>query len=106
MIPILKKNGDSNIKYAYQAILQKRGYRKNITFLWEDIRKSKAMSYRENKRAGDLGFPTANLDMDESLIYPKDGVYLGEIEIEGTKEWKPSLINIGQKPTFFMIKKI
>ncbi|KUK84114.1 MAG: FAD synthase [Pelotomaculum thermopropionicum] len=51
------------------------------------------------KRGGSsLGFPTANLNIDETLLVPANGVYLVKICIEGDNYM--GLANIGTKPTF------
>lgn len=47
---------------------------------------------------GQLGFPTANLAIDNSIILPCIGVYATYITING-KDYK-SVTNIGYKPTF------
>ncbi|MCX6384783.1 MAG: bifunctional riboflavin kinase/FAD synthetase [Actinobacteria bacterium] len=51
-------------------------------------------------RGASLGFPTANIEIDESYVIPKNGVYTGRIIIENSKQSLPSLINIGNNPTF------
>ena len=50
-----------------------------------------------NKRGREIGFPTANLSTDNELI-PPNGVYATAITING--EVRPSVTNIGQRPTF------
>jgi riboflavin kinase/FMN adenylyltransferase len=45
-----------------------------------------------------LGFPTANLNIDENLLVPANGVYLARVYIDG--ENYLGLANIGIKPTF------
>lgn len=58
-----------------------------------------------------LGFPTANIDVFEKYVTPKDGVYAGFVQIPGLKENNNSsskktagkyaaVINIGNNPTF------
>jgi riboflavin kinase / FMN adenylyltransferase len=51
-------------------------------------------------RGTKLGFPTANIAIDESYIIPKNGVYAGRIIIEDSKKSLQSLINVGNNPTF------
>ncbi len=51
-----------------------------------------------------LGFPTANLEIDEDLIVPANGVYLACVHIEGTGNYL-GLANIGIKPTFNVNKR-
>lgn len=51
---------------------------------------------RQNGRK--MGYPTANLEMDEAYICPKKGVYAGLVEID--KQSYEAIINIGNNPTF------
>ena len=45
-----------------------------------------------------MGFPTANISLDDMLILPKYGVYKGRVRVQG-KTYN-SIINIGTHPTF------
>lgn len=45
-----------------------------------------------------LGFPTANVSIEENTILPKSGVYIGFTEVDGEKY--KSVINVGNNPTF------
>lgn len=47
-----------------------------------------------------MGFPTANLDVDEDLLVPADGVYAVEARINGQGRWLRGMMNIGRRPTF------
>ena len=49
-------------------------------------------------RGKDLGFPTANLDVDSQQALPPDGVYATWAYIDNKAY--PSMANIGQRPTF------
>lgn len=51
-----------------------------------------------DKRGRTIGFPTANVDVDESYIVPPTGVYAVKIAIDGTEY--EAVCNIGYKPTF------
>jgi riboflavin kinase/FMN adenylyltransferase len=52
-----------------------------------------------DKRGGRvLGFPTANISLDEDLIVPKNGVYAVSSTINGRNVW--GMMNIGYRPTF------
>lgn len=44
-----------------------------------------------------LGFPTANLKLDDFYVFPMQGVYYGLSEVEGVQY--PSIINVGFNPT-------
>jgi riboflavin kinase/FMN adenylyltransferase len=57
-------------------------------------------------RGKKLGFPTANIDVCEVYVTPKDGVYLGTVVIdENEKKLFPAIINVGDNPTFKESKK-
>jgi len=49
-------------------------------------------------RGGDLGFPTANLDVNSGQALPPDGVYAGLAHING--KIYQSMTNVGKDPTF------
>lgn len=49
-------------------------------------------------RGGDLGFPTANLEISPGVALPPDGVYAGVTHINGNAY--PTMTNIGRNPTF------
>ena len=47
-----------------------------------------------------LGFPTANLDMDEVCqLLPQIGVYVTRVRIEGECELHPAMTSVGTRPT-------
>lgn len=56
------------------------------------------------KRGREIGFPTANIDVDAEYIIPKTGIYEGWINVEN--EWYPAIINIGHNPTFNYSNKL
>lgn len=49
-------------------------------------------------RGVELGFPTANFEVDSKLVRPRRGVYAGRARVEET--WYPAAINVGVNPTF------
>ena len=49
-------------------------------------------------RGRSLGFPTANVPVDDAYAVPPDGVYAGRLDIGG--EVLPAAISIGTNPTF------
>jgi len=51
-----------------------------------------------DQRGRELGYPTANLQWDESLIVPADGVYAGYVTLSG--ERLPAAISVGTNPQF------
>ena len=50
------------------------------------------------RRGKELGFPTANLDINSEQALPADGIYVTWAYINN--EAYPSVTNIGQRPTF------
>jgi riboflavin kinase/FMN adenylyltransferase len=50
------------------------------------------------RRGIELGFPTANLDIDPEQALPAEGVYVSRAHIDDQAH--PSVTNIGQRPTF------
>jgi riboflavin kinase / FMN adenylyltransferase len=52
------------------------------------------------KRGRTIGFPTANVKMDDQFILPPTGVYAVRINIDG--KWHDGVCNIGYKPTFHL----
>ena len=57
-------------------------------------------------RGKQLGFPTANIDVCEVFVTPKDGVYLGSVGINGSEnKLFPAIVNVGDNPTFKESKK-
>ncbi|NLL52050.1 MAG: bifunctional riboflavin kinase/FAD synthetase [Peptococcaceae bacterium] len=51
-----------------------------------------------DERGRTLGFPTANIEVEEDLLVPKNGVYAVESEINGLSYG--GMMNIGLRPTF------
>ena len=45
-----------------------------------------------------IGYPTANLKIDAERLLPKNGVYYGNVEVDGNTY--RSIINLGSRPTF------
>lgn len=53
---------------------------------------------RGDGRGATLGYPTANLDIDQSLARPAQGVYAGRVRVQG--KWYRAAVNVGKNPTF------
>lgn len=49
-------------------------------------------------RGREIGFPTANMDVVDEYVIPKQGVYAGYVEVKGNIY--QSVMNIGHNPTF------
>jgi riboflavin kinase/FMN adenylyltransferase len=52
-----------------------------------------------DKRGRELGFPTANVPLGETL-HPAYGIYATLVQVEGEDKWLPSATNIGIRPMF------
>jgi riboflavin kinase / FMN adenylyltransferase len=57
-----------------------------------------------DRRGRDLGYPTANVEVDERTAVPKDGVYAGWL-VQSSGECLPAAISIGTNPTFGGIRR-
>jgi riboflavin kinase / FMN adenylyltransferase len=59
---------------------------------------------RGDQRGRDLGYPTANLQVDERAAIPAQGVYAGRFRLPDTDRvvdrWHPCAISVGTNPTF------
>lgn len=55
--------------------------------------------FRGDRRGHELGFPTANVLLKETL-HPAYGVYATRVQIEGEDAWHPAATNIGIRPMF------
>ena len=52
-------------------------------------------------RGRELGYPTANVDVADSMAVPGDGVYAGRFRVDGEPTiWRPAAISVGTNPTF------
>lgn len=51
-----------------------------------------------DKRGRTIGFPTANIQLDEPFLCPQNGVYAVRVLVTGV--WIDGVMNIGTKPTF------
>lgn len=50
------------------------------------------------KRGRQIGFPTANIALDDEYLLPRIGVYAVELQLHG--KWYAGVCNVGYKPTF------
>ena len=52
-----------------------------------------------DKRGGQIGFPTANIEVPNEMILPLDGVYVGHCTLPDGSKYRCA-INLGRRPTF------
>jgi riboflavin kinase/FMN adenylyltransferase len=54
-----------------------------------------------DRRGADIGFPTANVAIAETMLMPSEGIYAGHLVLERTGERLPAAIYVGRRPTFY-----
>lgn len=57
-----------------------------------------------DKRGRQIGFPTANIALNDDYILPPVGVYAVRLKVK--ERWYPAVCNIGYKPTFEQDEKV
>lgn len=55
------------------------------------------------KRGRQLGFPTANINIPDDIVAPKNGIYLATAEFDNEKY--VTVVNVGKRPTFADLEK-
>lgn len=60
---------------------------------------------RGDQRGRELGFPTANMQIDPRAAVPAKGVYAGQFQLPGG-QWHPAAISIGVNPTFEGVRSL
>lgn len=58
----------------------------------------RGMVMKGDGRGREIGFPTANLSIDEKIIYPGNGVYITRVKWKDMKYY--AVTNVGTRPTF------
>jgi riboflavin kinase/FMN adenylyltransferase len=60
---------------------------------------------RGDERGRLLGYPTANVSLDATIVLPADGVYAGwYLRPDGAR--RPAAISLGRRPTFYVDQKL
>ena len=62
----------------------------------------KVVKGKQNGRT--IGFPTANIELADDYVIPKEGVYTGEVCLDNGEIYQ-SLINVGKNPTISLDNK-
>ena len=105
-VKLLGSDGDEVISSTIIRDYYKEGNIVKISELLGRDPYIKGMVVKGAGRGEDLGFPTANLDVCDTLVIPGDGVYFGTVSImDGDGTLLPAIINIGNNPTFGTSKK-
>ena len=90
--------GDEVVSSSLIRELLARGEVKNAAQYLGTNFKISGLVVRGEGRGKILGFPTANLQIQDGLLLPANGVYLCSIAYGGKRHF--ALTNIGSKPTF------
>jgi riboflavin kinase/FMN adenylyltransferase len=88
-----EKVSSTNIRELLQA-----GNMNEISYLLGRHYKIRGTVVHGEKRGSTIGFPTANIEMDEPYQLPRTGVYAIEMNVNGQSH--KGVCNIGYKPTF------
>jgi riboflavin kinase/FMN adenylyltransferase len=86
------------ISSSYIRNLLENGQVKDIPDLLGRFYKIRGKVVHGEKRGSTIGFPTANIELQEPYHLPKTGVYAVELYVLG--EYYRGVCNIGYKPTF------
>lgn len=83
--------------------LLKEGNIKRVNKLLTRSYQIKGKVIHGNSLGHTIGYPTANVELDENKLYPKSGVYSGYLIVDNNKYL--SMINIGKHPTVKELNK-
>lgn len=97
IIPQIKIDGNTVSSTYIRTLLQTGDIKKANLFLGRNFSLSGVVE-EGLKNGTKMGFPTANLCVDDSIIIPDSGVYAGYSYIDGIQY--RSVINVGNNPTF------
>ncbi|MDP4083079.1 MAG: bifunctional riboflavin kinase/FAD synthetase [Bacillota bacterium] len=94
-------NADGGEKVSSTLIrkLLQEGKTKELHSLLGRYYISKGIVVHGDKRGRTIGFPTANVEMENNFMVPPLGVYAVKMRLSGGK-WQKGVCNIGYKPTF------
>jgi len=97
VVPPVKVNGDVVSSTAIREALADGNIKRVINLIGRPFSLKGRIATGEG-RGSKLGFPTANLELDEKLALPADGVYATWAGLDG-KSYR-SMTNVGFSPTF------
>lgn len=97
IVPKLTK-GEEKISSTLIREVIKNGRMEELPPLLGRFYSTSGIVIHGDKRGRTIGFPTANIDMNEEYIIPPLGVYAVKVFVNGA--WHEGVCNIGHKPTF------
>jgi len=99
----LARANDEKISSTLIRSLLRDGKVDSMPVLLGRFYKTQGTVVNGEKRGRTIGFPTANVQMNDQYILPPTGVYAVRIQIDGL--WYEGVCNVGYKPTFHREKK-
>ncbi len=103
VIPIVEDNGEKISTSKIKTFLA-TGNVEKANQLLNDYYSVSGIVYEDRQVGREMGFPTANIRVEEGKFPVKDGVYAGRTVIDG-KIYK-AMINFGTRPTFELNGKL
>jgi riboflavin kinase/FMN adenylyltransferase len=97
IIPKLTQ-GDEKVSSTRIRNLLKQGRTDSLLSLLGRFYTTSGIVIHGDKRGRTIGFPTANVEINDDYIIPPLGVYAVRMKVE--TEWYNGVCNIGYKPTF------
>lgn len=97
IVPKLVNNQEKISSTAIRHLIRE-GQMAQIRPLLNRFYETKGVVIKGDQRGNQIGYPTANIDMQEDYLLPKTGVYAVEINIKN--QWYVGMCNVGYRPTF------
>lgn len=92
-------SGEEKVSSSWIRQLLKDGQTRQLSDLLGRYYTVTGVVVHGEKRGRTIGFPTANIDIEDDYIVPPSGVYTVRLRTE-SGEWLQGVCNIGYKPTF------
>lgn len=98
-----KSRAHRNAESPVTSLVRDLPRRSDIFYVTKDLVTScsaHGVVIRGDQRGRQLGFPTANVPVDDQQDVPADGVYAGWLRRMDTRDIYPAAISVGTNPTF------
>ncbi len=92
------ENNDEKVSSTRIRKLLREGRTEEIPGLLGRFYTTKGTVIHGEKRGRQLGFPTANIRLNNDYLVPKEGVYAVRMLVNN--QWEKGVCNVGYKPTF------
>ncbi|MCD8511652.1 MAG: riboflavin biosynthesis protein RibF [Bacillus sp. (in: Bacteria)] len=94
----IESDGEKISSTSIREALDKGDIPKVNEYLGRDYETDGIVVHGE-KRGRTIGFPTANIQLNERIYYPSVGVYIVRLLVNN--KWYEGVCNVGHKPTFY-----